>query len=266
MNVLKYLLFLSLILTGGLFAQEILTFSDAISISLENNHRIQIAHKNAQISENNVHIGNAGLLPRIDVSAGASYTDSEIRTTVGTLNDASTFNNAALSASYTLFDGFGNINRYKKLQILGEIGSLQARNSIENTLYQVSNAYYNAALAYENLQILQELVVISSERLERSRLKSQFGQANTIQVLAAQVDLNSDSVTVAQALLRWDEAKRNLNVLLNRDVSLDFSIDPRIEFPEEIKLTDVQLAAKTQNASYLISFCCKTVHVSLCLL
>lgn len=253
MKTIKYLLLFFICFTSNIFCQETLKFDEAISIALEKNHRIQIARKNAQISENNVSIGKAGLLPKIDMGAGTNYTDSDLQTNAGPLNEASTFSSATLSASYTLFDGFSNINRYKKLQILGEIGSLQARNNIEITLYQVSNAYYNTALAFENFQIAQELTAISSERLERARLKSQYGQANTIQVLAAQVDLNSDSVTVTQAQLRWDEAKRNLNLLLNREVTLNFSVDSNVDFPDDIKLPDVKAIAEKQNAFYLLS-------------
>jgi len=234
-------------------AQELLTFKDAIAMAMQKNHRIEIARNDAQIAENNVHIGNAGLLPRIDVSAGSNYQDSKLNTPAGELAEGSTLNTAQVQARYTLFDGFGNIYRFKRLQALGEIGRLQARSQIENTLVQVSGAYYAAALSFDNLEIAKELLSISRERLERAKKKSLFGQANTIQVLAAKVDLNADSVTVTQAIFHWDEAKRNLNVLLSRDVNADFVIDSRIEFPQEIELATVRNAALEQNAAFLIS-------------
>jgi outer membrane protein TolC len=246
-----YVIFILIFLNTAVFAQGVLTFEGAISTALHKNHSIQVARNDAEMAQNNVHIGNAGMLPSVSVSASSNYSDTDLANVPA--NQKSTTNNAQVSASYTLFDGFGNINRFKRLQVLGEIGSLQARSNIEFTLYQVSNAYYGAALAFENLNIAKELTAISSERLQRAKKKSQFGQANTIEVLAAQVDLNSDSVLVTQAQLNWDEAKRNLNVLLNRGISTNFTVESAVNFPENISLTDVQTAAKNQNAAFLVN-------------
>ena len=63
------LLFLSITKTN---AQEVLTIEDAMKIALENNFEIKIAKNNSKISETNVTLGNAGMLP----NAGASITDN----------------------------------------------------------------------------------------------------------------------------------------------------------------------------------------------
>lgn len=234
-------------------AQDILTFEEAVQIALEQNHQVRIARNDAEIAANNVHVGNAGLLPKVGLSAASNYSDSKIPTDAGDIQTAATTNTAQVQASYTIFDGFSNVNRFKRLKLFGEIGSLQARAAIENSIYRVASAYYNAALALENLQIARELAAVSSERYERATRKSQYGQANTIQVLNARVDLNRDSVTVTQAELRWDEARRNLNVLLNRDVATEFTVEPKVHFPEHIDLADLHHSALEHNASYLIS-------------
>ncbi len=233
--------------------QKVLTLEDAIAMAIEKNHRIEIARNDAKIAKNNVHIGNAGLLPRVDLSAESDYQDNKINTSAATTLEASTLNSAQIQARYTLFDGFGNIYRFKRLQALGETGKLQARNEIENILVQVSSAYYAAALSFDNLRIAKEILSISRERLERAKKKSLFGQANTVQVLAAEVDLNTDSVSVAQTTFYWEEAKRNLNVLMNQDVNTDFTVDSRVEFPHEFELATIRKEAMEKNAAFLIS-------------
>ena len=61
-------LFLLLFCILKMNAQPTLTLEDAIKTALENNYEIKIAENNVKISETNVSIGNAGMLPRITAS------------------------------------------------------------------------------------------------------------------------------------------------------------------------------------------------------
>ncbi|MBC8182005.1 TolC family protein [candidate division KSB1 bacterium] len=233
------------------FAQEKLTLEDAIGIALKNNHQINIARNNAEIDNNNVNIGNTNLLPRIDASTSANYQDSSTPSGSEMTSAASTLNTAQLQVSYTLFDGFNNILQFNRLKISGKIGDLEARNAIEKTLFQVSNGYYNSALAWENLTIAKELLTISKERVERAKKRSTYGQANTIEVLSAQVDLNSDSVVVVNAKLFWQQSRRDLILLLNIEQNREFEVDTEVTFTNNMKLSELNNFALKNNASYL---------------
>ncbi|HUV37254.1 MAG TPA: TolC family protein [Patescibacteria group bacterium] len=228
-------------------AQDLLTFEEAVALALRHNPRIAVARNSAEIAGNNVHIGNAGLLPRVDLTGSAAYQNTD--PPAGPESDM-TMTNAELSASYTLFDGLGNVFRYKRLASEGRQGRLEARNQIESTLLSVSAAYYDAAAAFENLRIARRLLEISRDRMERARKRESFGQAGTIDVLAARVDFNSDTVTVVRAEFNWAEAKRNLNVLLDRDISTEFTIEPAITFSDIESLAAMREEALERNASY----------------
>lgn len=243
---MKHIIFflILIIVSGGfLFPGETLSFKKAIAIALERNHRVLIARNNEAIARNNVHIGNADLLPGIDLSAGTTYQDA------GDIDNTTT--DARVQVSYTLFDGLGNFYRYKKLQVEGDLGELEARSAIETTLLQVSSAFYAAASAYENLQIARELLSISEERLERAKKRSAYGQARTIDVLSAQVDFLADRVTVTQAEFLWDETRRSLNVLLDRELDHAFTVDTAVEFRQNFDLEQLKTAAFSGNAVYL---------------
>ncbi len=253
--MLRYIPIILLITTAGSFAQDSLTFRQAISIAIANNFGVQIAQNNARAAHNNIHIGNAGLLPKLDVSTSANYLSGEPQFPgPGSGQEVETTTTAAsLQGSYTLFDGFGNIYRFNKLKSSGRAVDLQTRLQIENVLYSVSAAYYSAALAFENLHIARQLVEISNERFERARNKVQFGQANSIQLLSAQVDLNTDSVTVVNAQYAWDQSRRNLNVLLSREIETDFVVDASIEFSVEPDHDVLKQKAFANNAAYLLA-------------
>ncbi|MBN1165402.1 MAG: TolC family protein, partial [Candidatus Krumholzibacteriota bacterium] len=185
----------------------LLTFEEAVSLALQRNPRIAVARNSARIAKNNVHIGNANLLPRLDLTGTATY--QEVDPPTGPASDISG-TGARMSASYTLFDGFENIYSYRLLQSAGRLGELEARDQIERTLITVGNAYYGAAAAFENLEIAKHLLEISRERMARTSKRAEFGQGGTVDVLAAEVDFNSDTVTVVQARFAWEEARRNL--------------------------------------------------------
>lgn len=249
---MRYALALCLLLPAAhaVSAQEVLTFDQAVAMALEHNPNIQVARNSAAMAKSNIHIGNAGFLPRLDLMGAATYQNTN--RTPG-LEGRSTLTSAQAQVRHTLFDGFGNVYRFRKLKVEGELGELEARNQIENTLFAVAQAYYAAAAADENLRIVRERLAVSRERLGRTEKRVSFGQARTVDVLAAQVDLNTDSVTVAQAQLRWQEAVRNLNVLMNREEARTFTIDREVRFAEIPSEKELQQSAAQNNASYRAS-------------
>jgi outer membrane protein TolC len=238
---------LALWAAGDAAARELLTFEEAVAIALRRNPRIEVARNSAEIAGNSASIGNADLLPRVDLTGAATFQSTDPST--GPASDLTT-TSAELSASYTLFDGLGNIFRYKRLASEGRQGRLEARDQIESTLLSVADAYYGAAAACENLRIARRLLEISQDRLNRVEKREGFGQAGTIDVLAARVDFNSDTVTVVQAEFAWAEAKRTLNVLLDRDIETDFTIEPAVAFADLESLDRLREAARARNASY----------------
>ncbi len=236
---------LLLILLGlPVFSQEMLTLPEVIRMALEKNPNIQAARNNAANAENRAQIGNAGLLPKLTLTAGASYTDGSESQIPGA---ESTFTtpSAQLQASYTLFDGFGNVYRFKSLQTGGALGRAEAQDQIESIVLQTAQGYYGSAAAYENLQIARSLVDISNERYQRALNRSEYGRARTIDVLSAEVDLNADSVTLAQAELQWNQQLRSLNLLLFRDVNTPVTVDTSVQI--EPGLSSQPLLAKAME-------------------
>ena len=248
----KFLILLTLVaLLSSVGAQQILTFDQAIAMALEKNNQIQVARNNALIQTNNAHLGNAGLLPRLDLAGSANYQDYTSAQGASIYDGASTTTLAQLQLSYTLFDGFGNVYRLKKLNSQSDRGKIEARAMIENTLLYLSQVYYATALSQENVEIATQLIGISHERLERAQKRAEYGQANGIEVLSARVDLNADSVSFFNAGLKLAEARRNLNAILNRDQETILVIDQDVDFNEMESRQIVLQKARDNNASFL---------------
>ena len=240
---------MSVFLFSPLFAAETLRLEDAIAEALSRNPDIQVARGEEEISSNNVHIGNAGLLPRIDLAGTVSYQDNEEALSTGLREFTST--SASLQASYTLFDGFGNIYTFKKLKSAGRLGRLGARNAIEGIILQVAEAYYRLAAASAALDVARAALAMSEERLKRARLRSDYGQANSLEVLSATVDANADSVAWKEASLAKSNANRTLNLLLNRPVEAEYSIESAVVFERELKADAFLQKARQVYSEYL---------------
>ncbi|MEE9904956.1 MAG: TolC family protein [Chlorobium sp.] len=260
MNRLLHLIFLSsLLLTllpfsaaaGKDSAVAPISLEEAILLALEKNPDIKVARNEERIARNNVHAGNAGLLPKIDLVSKAVYIENPGSATPA--GAESTTSTAQLQATYTLFNGFGNIYTFRKLKSVGEIGTLQARNTIEQIVIDVSKAFYDLANAQEQLRVAGDAVEISAERLRRAKLRSEYGQANTQEVLSSMVDANNDSVGWLQARLQKENAERALNLLLGRPSATAGAVVTDVTFLPVMELDSLRAAALNAGAEYLIA-------------
>ena len=239
------------------FGQERLTLDDAISIALENNYGILVARNDAQISANNAHPGAAGLLPTVSGNAGANYNNNNVQvefatTAIPSVDESgvvSSSMNAGINLNYTVFDGLGNVNTFRVLKKSAQLSETQVQAVIEATISQVGIAYYAIARLTENYQTLQESAEISQERLSRANNQKAFGTAGKLVVLNAEVDLNSDSSNIAVASFSLENAKRNLNALIGRDVNSDFSVDTEVSFARNLNLNNLMATAQKNNVT-----------------
>ncbi|MEM7106174.1 MAG: TolC family protein [Bacteroidota bacterium] len=256
----QILLFLFVTIPG--FAQPLLTLEEAIDITLENNLGIQIARNDVTITENAATKGNAGLLPDITLSGGANYnlasgkasfTDAFPRPDLTYSFEPSNDISAAITASYTIFDGWARVTNFEKLKANKDLSEAQLKQTIENTIIQVINAYYFAAQLREGYDINQELVAISNDRLNRAETRFEFAAVNKLAVLNAEVDLNSDSVSLVRAELDLSNAKRDLNLLMNRSVETEFLIDKGVDFLPEMEVDDLRQKALDNNQQVVLA-------------
>lgn len=244
------LLFLSITKTN---AQEVLTIEDAMKIALENNFEIKIAKNNSKISETNVTLGNAGMLP----NAGASITDNNsVTNSSQTRQDGTTTSldnaknnslNYGVSLGWTVFDGLKMFAKLDQLKELQKLGDAELKRTILIKIGQVNSAYYDLVQQQQQLAALDTTIVISKQRLTLAQNRFSIGKASKLEVLNAQVDLNSDQV----ALLRQKESYANAKILLNqylaRDPKINFTVTDLVTVDNKLILADLIDLAQKQN-------------------
>lgn len=246
---------------GKSYAQtEVLSKEEAVARTLENNYGIRMSNNDLEIAENNQSILNSGYLPSLRGQAGANYdlndrlTEPEGREVVDQRNIENTSYNASINVDYVLFDGLGRWYNYQSLKEQYNLTGLQARETIENTILQLFTVYFEIARLTENIDVLEETLEISRERVTRAQYQFEYGQSNNLSVLNAQVDVNNDSINLIQARQQLNNTKRDLNVLLSREVhTMDYVVDTTVTFIPRLELDRLLNTAEENNVLLLQS-------------
>lgn len=254
----KLFILLTLLLANLAVGQELLDAKTAIEITLANNLDIQISNNDLQVAKNNASIYNSGFLPTLSGSGNANFNNNIKQTTNfedGTTNEVenvpSDSYSASLDLNVTLFDGLGRKYNYKSLQETYNVTELQARETIETTVLNLFSVYYEVARLSENKSILETTLGISKERLTRAQYQFEYGQGSKLDFLNAQVDVNTDSINLLNANLELANTKRDLNLVMNRDLETAFAIDTSILFIPNLRMTEIYGMAKANNVTIL---------------
>jgi outer membrane protein TolC len=258
-KVLKVSVILILATINYGYAQEILGKNEAVKIALEYNFDIRTADNNVLAAKNNADIKNSNYLPSVNASSSANFslTDTETTFQDGATRDVNGVKtsryNATVGLNYTLFDGFGRENVYRSLKESHNISELQARSVIELALVNIFSVYYEIARLTENELNQKQTLDISRERLLRAKYSFDYGQNTQLDVLNAEVDYNSDSITYLTIVQQLENEKRNLNLLMGRDVEIKFAIDTAIAYAENIEFSEIKGKAEVNNVNILLN-------------
>ncbi|MEW6702662.1 MAG: TolC family protein [Bacteroidota bacterium] len=237
--------------------QQKLSIKEAINIALENNYEIRIAKSDASISDNNYSLGNAGFLPKVDVTGSRTQAVTAIQQeyasgqTVDRPGSRTSTTNAGVALSWTLFDGFKMFTSYSKLKEYKELGEIKLRSQIENSLLDVIKTYYDIVRQKYNYDVAKESVNISEERVKLAGEKLSVGSASNLDLLRAKVDLNADKSNLLNQEVILSSLKVTLNRLLSRNVALDFDVDEIIDVKEGLSFDQLKEAAFNNNADLL---------------
>ena len=234
-------------------AQEILTLENAVKIALENNYEIKIATNTVSIEKTNVAIGNAGMLPTVTATVldNNSIQNSSQTRQDGTKTELDNAKNNSLTygvgLDWIVFDGMRMFARLDQLKELQKLGEAQLKLTVITRISDVNAAYYNLVQQQQQLAALDTTIVISNQRLTLAQNRFTIGKASKLEVLNAQVDLNTDQV----ALLRQKELYVNSKILLNqlmaRDVATDFKVIDELEVDALLLLPELKALAEKQN-------------------
>ncbi|TPE43562.1 TolC family protein [Pontibacter mangrovi] len=237
-----FLIGLAILMPGKALSQEQLSLEQAIRIGLQTNYDIQIASRQEAVSENNVTLGNAGFLPAVDGRATRTFSENtsrqEFQTGPDRVRNGASSNNIGygVSLNWVVFDGLGMFINLERLKTLEKSGELFTKQTVENTVADITASYFEVARQSFKIKALQDAIAISEARVEIAQAQYEVGVSAKVEILRAQVDYNADRSELLLQEEVLQNAKINLNQLLGRDPDIDFTVtdsivvDPTLEY------------------------------------
>ena len=249
----KRYIFLVLLLAGNLQAQERLSLEQAVQLALENDFDIKLNKNDVEQAKNNVSRANAGMLP---VVTGNFSTNNTVSNTKQTLSSGQTQQRTGAKNSnlaygpvlnWQVFDGFEMFARYDRLKELEQLGEANFKLTVQNTLADVINNYYDLVSQQQQIKALSGALDISRLRLKNSNNRFKIGKAAKLEVLAASVDLNADTTNLLRQIDVYRSTKIRLNELLAREISTEFKVSDTIIIGNNLLLSELQASASQLN-------------------
>lgn len=212
-------LFFSCLLSISLSAQEQLSLQDAIIKGLENNLSIKISEKARDIGVNDYDKSIGEYLPQVSVTAGKNFSTSNVVQQFVNDNEPRTIDGAKANTldispllNWTIFDGLGMFYARDRFEQQMNLVEDDLKVQIENTIAQISSAFYTLALEEERLRVLKDAFELSGKRVDFAKVRYEVGKTSKLEYLQAQVDYNTDQSNI----MLQEEVVANTLVDLNR--------------------------------------------------
>ncbi|PHK34272.1 transporter [Nostoc linckia z16] len=259
------LLLLAIVFSAAAPAQELLTLEDAVAQALKNNYDIRLASNDLRIDQQNVSLANAGILPSVSgtfTQNNSIQNSTQVRTdgTTQELDNAKNNNlNYGVNLGWTIFDGFRMFARYDQLKEIEKLGSTELKLTITTRVADVMETYFDLVQQQQLLKSLDTAIVISSQRVDLARNRYTIGKAAKLEVLNAQVDLNTDKTNYLRQKETFENTQTYLNELMARDVAMRFRVADTVSIDNTLKLADLMSLAGQQNPQLQIALINKRV-------
>ena len=246
--------------------QPILTLEEAVAQTLENNFDIRIAKNELKIDEENVTIGNAGMLPNINGTITNNNTILNQTQTQASgaeieIDGAQNVNiNYGVGIEWTIFDGFRMFARHNQLKELQNLGATELKLSVLSKVSAVYQTYFTLSTQQQQLKMIDSIISVSEFRLNTAKNRFTIGKASKLEVLNAEVDLNADQSTKILLLEQYGISKVMLNELLVRPLDTDFKVSDVISIDNSLLLPDLLSSAEKQNPQLQIQYINKKIQ------
>ena len=226
-------------------AQEEMTLEKAIQIALENNYDIKIAETSIRIAEQNNSWARAGKGPTLDLNGNFTNNLINDNNPASFLNG--TFYNGTLGASldgqWVLYNGGRVAIAKDQLGKLVDQNKLSQKSGIHELMLAVYQNYYSVLFEQERLEVLEESLKLSKDRLAYEKVKKEFGASNSFNFIQFETAIISDSTNVQSQIVQVEQSKRNLynvlDVLGMQEYSFPEELTVQVEEIDRQKLEDV---------------------------
>ena len=245
---MKKIIFIAFLLGIGGFvsAQSTMTLQQCIDVATENNLQLKQGAAGVEYTARASQQSRLLLLPNLNLGtsyfSNFGYTIDPV-TNIPTANNFQT-NGYQLTSQVNLFSGGSINNTIKKSRSDLEVSTMNYKELVESTQFQVIGAYLNVMFAEEQVKIATQKINTTELQLSNSQKLAKAGSIPEGNLLTIEAQLAQDKLSSIQSANMLDRAYLDLKLLLQ--IKPDEKI--RIVFPDVTKLESL-LNAPVPNAN-----------------
>jgi outer membrane protein TolC len=234
-------------------AQTRLTLNEALQIGLANNFDIRVAKNEAEFARESNTYGAAGYLPTVNATAGRAYQSNNLNQKfssgliVKRNGVASNQTNAGIAATWIFYDGGKMFITKTKQNKQQEIAERRIQSQILNFTDTLSTAYWQLVLANQDLQISQQEIGRTEERLKMASEQFRLGTRAKADQILAQIDLNVLKNRINTQRKQIEIRKGAFNSLIGRDPEVEFSVVDSVVPVQPLAFSELKSKVLSQN-------------------
>lgn len=232
-----------------------LTLEQAIATALQNNYDIELARNDSAVAAIDYSYRNAALLPGLNASTGLLFNNNNQNVTLadGTKRNRSGLKsnntNAVVGLNWIVFDGLKMfVTRTKATEFLA-YGNLIIKEQINNSVADVILNYYNIVRSTLQLRVIEEQIAFNEDRFRLAKYRFEIGVGVKSDMLQAQIDLNAQKGAQLTQLVAIEQAKQNLNRLMNIAPEAAYKVSDTITVQLDLTLAGVQSGIEQSNTA-----------------
>ena len=249
-HTVNVLLFLTVSFTS---TAQFVSVEDAVELALEKNFDVLVQRATAASAFNDNRFANGAFLPQLNAT-GAYLKSANDSRSVSFANveiirkGAKTTNlNASAQLLWPIFDGTKMFATRKRISELAELGMVNVKNQMMNSVAAVITNYYNIVRQKQQLKAIRELIGVNEERVKLAEKKLQVGTGGKPELLQAKVDYNAQRILALQQETLIQQLKDQLNGLLGMGLPDVYEISDSI--PINLNLTIEEIATDFENTN-----------------
>lgn len=204
-------------------SEEKYNLLEVINRVLANNLQLQTLQKDVELSEKEVQSAWTSYIPSVSASATGTYIDPELAEASQGINpEYSTDASIVLNQTVFSADANAGINIQKDL-----LGSQRERFYADqlDAIFEASNAYFNALILKQNLQIRATNLNLTKKNVEIASENFEAGLAGKSDLLRFRSELAQDMQAMIEAINELDQGFFELNQILNNPIDYNIDVD-----------------------------------------
>lgn len=193
------------------FSDSNISMEEAVYESLKNSDLVKIRDTATDMSGDAVKIAITNFLPKIVLTGGY------INTSNAALADPDFFM-GTLGGFFSIFNGFQNVNEYKKARKNQEIAFIKREQEIMKVIFETVNAYNALESSKEERDIASKNYNVNKGRFEQKKVEKEVGAIDNWEYIKAIADYEQALSIKEKTEYKYQISLSSLNMLMGKSI------------------------------------------------